>query len=646
MLCITPRGIPANTPSEVDQYTRALYHFEELSGTSIINATGNEWTGTLLNGAHRSASLSGLGSALRLDGSPQYASIDGAVINDLREGTFEAMVYLDIDSYVPGHFYPILSKVDTDAWRALWEFGIRDGKLCASAAEILDLTSSNATIVPRQWAHVALTWDGQKVKIYVNRGLDCEVKSTAQPLNGAYAFKLGRHESMTTPDFYWPGSMDEVRISTIARTSFDDQYTRALYHFDELNGTALINAVANEWTGTLLNGAHRSTSMAGLGSALRLDGSPQYASIDGAVINDLSEGTFEAMVYLDIDSYVPGYFYPILSKVDTNRWLALWEFGIREGKLCAAAAGILDLASPHCTIVPRHWTHVALTWDGQKVKIYVKGALDCEVKSTAQPLSGPYAFKLGRHESMTTPDFYWPGSMDEVKISTVARTQFPMPSDSLQVSVKLSHAANGALMLTLADGVGGSQYIIEATDNFRNWIPVMTNSASTSGGFECQIPVELSKLQRYFRASNMPGGQLATISLNNWDSNQAVFYQAIGNLAQVGTMVELLGGPIGGSMSPVYAIGSGSPIIFSLGNPGFFDAGVGVVPFVVAGAWAQFQLLAWEGATKYDDATSKGQSPIFQGQTGSWDPNAVPPALPIGPSLPLPSPVVVKNVSP
>lgn len=209
-------------------------------------------------------------------------------------------------------------------------------------------------------------------------------------------------------------------------------------------------------------------------------------------------------------------------------------------------------------------------------------------------------------------------------------------------------AAGGGLVLSLLDGTPGSQYAIEATDNFLTWTPVFTGTANVAGTFVWPIPFEASRSQRYFRAAAAPSidSLKATIRLNNWDSNQAIYYQTLGSLAQVGTMVELMAGPVGGSMSPVYSSSTGNPFVFTLGNPGYFDAGIGIVPLLAANAWAQFQLLAWQGAATYDAAPVRGQSTIFQEQTGSWNSQAIPPAPPTGPALNLTAPVVIQNVMP
>ena len=88
------RSVGVQTPLTADQNTLALYHFDEPSGDAL-DASGNGWTGTLQNGASRTNSASGLGTALLLDGLDDYVSIAPELLNNLPQGSVEANIWIE-----------------------------------------------------------------------------------------------------------------------------------------------------------------------------------------------------------------------------------------------------------------------------------------------------------------------------------------------------------------------------------------------------------------------------------------------------------------------------------------------------------------------------------------------------------------------
>ncbi len=134
----------------------------------------------------------------------------------------------------------------------------------------------------------------------------------------------------------------------------------------------------------------------------------------------------------------------------------------------------------------------------------------------------------------------------------------------------------------------------------------------------------------------------ATIDLGLPDTNALIFYQVAEARASGSRFsVELLGGPVGGTLKPV-AVANGAQAQFPLAGPGYFNAGVGVLPGVAAGQEAQFQLRVWKNAPVYAVAEERGQTPAWTQATGIWQTNAVPAAAPVGVALRLPGAVIVK----
>jgi len=134
----------------------------------------------------------------------------------------------------------------------------------------------------------------------------------------------------------------------------------------------------------------------------------------------------------------------------------------------------------------------------------------------------------------------------------------------------------------------------------------------------------------------------AVVNLNNYDANVPILYKATGSSTAVNapaatTYVELLGGATGGALSPVTINATAGSIINPLGEDGFFDNGVGVVPGLTDKASADFVLRAWTGAATYAEATIKGESARWTQATGSWNTTSSPPGTPDNIALNIPA---------
>ena len=210
--------------------------------------------------------------------------------------------------------------------------------------------------------------------------------------------------------------------------------------------------------------------------------------------------------------------------------------------------------------------------------------------------------------------------------------------------LKISRKLTGKLAFGIT-GNPNKSFIIQGSSDLKNWVPYQTNKSDNAGSVEVEISADSAL--KFFRTVEQSGPvqvtKLATIGLNNYDSNTPLFYQNLGTLLPLGYSIQLLGGPLGGDLMPVYLASILKTTVFSLTEPGFFDGGICVVPGVEGGTQAQFQLQVWKGGTSYDSATSKAQSSVFQQSTGTWDDKAVPPVPATGPSLNLQDAVIIKN---
>jgi hypothetical protein len=115
-----------------------------------------------------------------------------------------------------------------------------------------------------------------------------------------------------------------------------------------------------------------------------------------------------------------------------------------------------------------NWTHVAATWDGSSgaMKLYINGALEASGTSGTAARIAPPKIRIG---SILNPQNYFNGSIDELRIWNVVRTQAQIEANyanelSAQPGlVELYHFNQG-----VADGNNSSPAISTLTDNSGN----------------------------------------------------------------------------------------------------------------------------------------------------------------------------------
>jgi hypothetical protein len=125
--------------------------------------------------------------------------------------------------------------------------------------------------------------------------------------------------------------------------------------------------------------------------------------------------------------------------------------------------------------------------------------------------------------------------------------------------------------------------------------------------------------------------QKATVLLNNFDADKPMYFLIAGTPAPMnkGIQVQLLAGPVGGILAPVVPTSGGDSVLPISVVDGYFDGGVGIVPGVLPGDLAQFELRAWEGTQDLWMSWILGSIQWTQ-TTGYWNDLAEPPSPPKG----------------
>ena len=219
------------------------------------------------------------GYALQFDGVDDYVQVPDS--SSLRipstEITVEAWMYFSSNSSglqlpirkwlnVDGSWmsYVLGKTVENKIYGAVGNQGLEQFPSWTTAQNVTDLGIEDT------WAHVAFTWKKESItsadgKIFIN---NVAVETTFAPQGysaafiieySAYPFYLAKNvDSQSFSANYFKGKLDEVRISNVARTTFNltaapivDSNTVALWHFDESSGLTASDGSSNANNGTI-----------------------------------------------------------------------------------------------------------------------------------------------------------------------------------------------------------------------------------------------------------------------------------------------------------------------------------------------------------------------------------------------------------
>ena len=185
--------------------------FDESSGTSAADSSGNGHTGTLVGGASRAVGKKG--NAVSLDGSTGYVSLPNDIVADVSDFTIAAWVYWNA----------------VKNWERVFDFGSGTGRYMmltprannglARFAITLNGGSGeqdiygNVALPTGQWAHVAVTLSGNVGTLYLNGaaiGSNTAMSFAPFRVESTSQNWLGRSQFSADP--YFNGLIDEFRI--------------------------------------------------------------------------------------------------------------------------------------------------------------------------------------------------------------------------------------------------------------------------------------------------------------------------------------------------------------------------------------------------------------------------------------------------
>jgi len=220
---------------------------------------------------------------------------------------------------------------------------------------------------------------------------------------------------------------------------------------DETSGTTAVD-IKNGNDGTHNNGP---TPVAGkVGGALSFNGFNQNVEIpDSPSLNPTNEITLDAWVF------TTGGNNDIISKDGEGfdrQYLLTGRAGGTFRPHISTTTGF-SFFDGSIVIQPNTWTHVAMTYDGSFLKLYVDGVFDGSISKTGNIITTTQPVRIGGGAPVGFNQLHWSGLIDEVEIFDRALTQPEIQS--------IVDADSDGKCKTLTCGAGTIQVGVECTPN-------------------------------------------------------------------------------------------------------------------------------------------------------------------------------------
>jgi hypothetical protein len=167
----------------------------------------------------------------------------------LRPAQLTVEAWLNPDAVMP-NLSTVLTKTSTTSWADGYGFYAPTPGTIAFFVNHWSSHRVTAALPANTWSHVAGTYDGTAIRLYVNGALAASLPYTTPVNHATRPLRIGLGEGGNYP---WRGQIDEVRILSTARTEAEiraDMGRRltaaepglaAYWDFDEADGTAVLD---------------------------------------------------------------------------------------------------------------------------------------------------------------------------------------------------------------------------------------------------------------------------------------------------------------------------------------------------------------------------------------------------------------------
>jgi chitodextrinase len=195
----------------------AAYSFNEGSGTTVTDASGNGNTGTIQGATWTSAGK--FGNALTFNGTSNWVTVnDAASLHATNALTLETWVYPTANQ--SGWRTIIQKQIDTYFLHWSNSSGARKPAGGGTFNGAVSYITAPNTIPINSWSYLTLTYDGAMLRLYVNGVQVSSIAKTGTIETNSNPLRIGGN---STYGEYFKGRIDEIRIYNRALSQLEIQ---------------------------------------------------------------------------------------------------------------------------------------------------------------------------------------------------------------------------------------------------------------------------------------------------------------------------------------------------------------------------------------------------------------------------------------